>query len=72
MNSRSQISIWFFVGSLLLIYGVVATALSLVNHDASGHAVILPELHSDIFWGLLLIALGAYWCFRFYPPKNLD
>ena len=71
MNSRSQISIWFFIGSLLLIYGVVATALGLVNHDASGRAVILTELHSDIFWGLLLLALGAYSCFRFYP-KNLD
>lgn len=71
MNSRSQISIWFFIGSLLLIYGVVATASSLVNHDASGRAVILAELHSDILWGLLLLALGAYSCFRFYP-RNLE
>ena len=71
MNSRSQISIWFLLGSLLLIYGVVATALGLVNHDASGRAVLLTELHADLFWGLLLLVLGAYSCFRYYP-KNTD
>ena len=60
MNSRSQISIWFFVGSLLLIYGVVATASSLVNHDAAGRTVLLAELHPDILWGVLLLALGGY------------
>jgi len=71
MNSRSQISAWFFVGSLLLIYGVVLTASSLVNRDATGHTVLLRELHSDILWGIVMLALGAYSCFRFYP-KNLD
>ena len=71
MNSRTQTSIWFFVGSLLLISGVVATAFGLVNRDANGHTVVLTELHSDILWGLFLLALGAYSCFRFYP-KNLD
>lgn len=70
MNTRSQNSIWFFVGSLLLIFGVVATALGMVNHDASGHAVILTEMHSDILWGLVLLALGAYSCFRFYPRNS--
>jgi uncharacterized membrane protein HdeD (DUF308 family) len=71
MNSRSQISAWFFVGSLLLIYGVVVTAASLVNRDATGHTVFLSELNSDILWGILLLGIGAYSCFRFYP-KNQD
>ena len=69
MNSRSQI--WFFVGALLLIYGVVITAASLVNRDITGRTVVLTELNSDILWGLLLLGLGAYSCFRFYP-KNLE
>jgi uncharacterized membrane protein HdeD (DUF308 family) len=71
MNSRSQISAWFFVGSLLLIYGVVALASSLVNRDATGHTVLLREVHPDVLWGVLLIALGIYSCRRFYP-KNSD
>ena len=69
MNSRSQI--WFFVGALLLIYGVVITAASLVNRDITGRTVVLTELNSDILWGLLLLGLGTYSCFRFYP-KNLE
>jgi uncharacterized membrane protein HdeD (DUF308 family) len=71
MISRSQNSTWFFVGSVLLITGVVATASSLVNRDAAGRTVFLSELHSDILWGLLLLAIGAYSCFRYYP-KNVD
>jgi len=71
MNSRSPISIWFFVGSLLLIYGVVATASCLVNRDASGQTVLFLDLHSGILWGVLMLALGAYSCFRFYP-KNYE
>ena len=71
MNSRSQISAWFFVGSLLLIYGVVLTASSLVNLDASGHTVLLGELHPDTLWGIVMLALGGYSCFRF-NPKNSD
>jgi uncharacterized membrane protein HdeD (DUF308 family) len=71
MPTRSQNSTWFFLGSLLLISGVVATASSLVNRDPSGGTVFLSEPHSDILWGLVLLALGAYSCFRFYP-KNVD
>jgi uncharacterized membrane protein HdeD (DUF308 family) len=71
MTSRSQNSVWYFAGFLLLISGVVATASSLVNRDATGRTVFLGELHSDIVWGLLLLAVGAFSCFRF-NPKNLD
>jgi len=72
MNTRSQGSPWFFVGSFLLICGVVATASSLVNRDAAtGQTVLLDQPHPDILWGLLLLVVGAISCFRFYP-KNVD
>ena len=71
MSPRSHNSLWFFAGFLLLISGVVATASSLVNRDPTGQTVILGEPHADIFWGLLLLALGGFSCFRF-NPKNLD
>ncbi len=71
MNSRSQMPAWFFAGSLLLICGVVVTASSLVNRDATGHTVLLRELNPEILLGLVLVALGAYSCVRFHP-KNLD
>ena len=71
MNSRTPISIWFFVGGLLLISGVVATASSLVEQDATGRTVLFLDLHSGILWGILMLALGAYSCFRFYP-KNFE
>jgi hypothetical protein len=70
MHPSRTISIWFFVGSLLLIYGVVITATGLVNRDAAGNTVVLGELHSDIWWGLLLLALGSFYCVRFYPKKS--
>ena len=70
MHSRT-ISIWFFIGSLLLIYGVVITATGLVNRDTAGNTVVLAEMHADIWWGILLLVLGGFYCFKFYP-KNHD
>jgi hypothetical protein len=70
MNTRT-ISIWFFIGALLLIYGVVITATGLVNRDATGQTVVLAEMHADIWWGILLLVLGGFYCVKFYP-KNTD
>ena len=71
MTKRSLSSTWFFVGSLLLISGVVATAAGLVNPGPSGETVVLGGPHPDIVWGLLLLALGAYSCKR-SESKNID
>jgi uncharacterized membrane protein len=66
------ISIWFFIGVLLLIYGVIITAASMAEaaFHAFGRHVVLEHLHFGIWWGLLLIALGLIYSITFRPWKK--
>ncbi|HLK21846.1 MAG TPA: hypothetical protein VKT81_23010 [Bryobacteraceae bacterium] len=69
MHRPGMLSIWFFVGVLLLIYGVLILGSGLygLSHPP---AVVLSELHADIWWGILLIMMGAFYTFRFAPWRN--
>jgi hypothetical protein len=70
MESEHQVPIWFFVGALLLVYGVLivgAGIYAFVCPPPVEHRVALFELHADLWWGLLLVALGAFYCLRFHP-----
>jgi hypothetical protein len=52
--------IWFFVGILLTVMGVVIT-ISGVSGLISPpeHAKILGELHADFWWGLVMTFSGV-------------
>ena len=66
-----HISIWFFTGFLLLIYGVIILGAGLwsLSHPPES-SVVLSELHIDIWWGLLLTAIGVIYCWKFAPGKE--
>jgi hypothetical protein len=83
MDSKTErpqmIPVWFFVGILLLLYGVLIfiqgvaewrnppdTALSRSNPF---HAT-LANLHPTLWWGVLLIVLGAIFTAAHYPRKK--
>jgi hypothetical protein len=65
------IPVWFFVGVLLLIYGVIifATGLAEWSHPPD---TVLAELHAPVWWGGVLIALGGIYCALFRPGKNTN
>ena len=67
----SRISIWFFIGVLLTVYGAMIMAYGLYEL-ASGHTsnVILANLHAPIWWGGLMLALGLFYGLRFRPDRN--
>jgi hypothetical protein len=63
-----MISIWFFIGALLLIYGVLILGAGLYDLAApSEHPVALANLHAGIWWGALLILLGGFYSIHFRP-----
>jgi hypothetical protein len=64
-----MVSIWFFVGVLLLIYGVLIHAAGIygLSHPPD---VKLAGLHAEIWWGDLLIAMGAFYSIRFFPGRG--
>jgi hypothetical protein len=68
---KGMISIWFFIGILLLFYGVVILAAGLYELSSPPeHPVVLAELHAGVWWGGLLIALGGYYTFHFKPVRQ--
>ncbi len=70
-ESKHYISIWFFIGSLLLIYGVLITGAELyaINHPPA-QQVVLSELRIGVWWGLLLVLIGLIYVAKFRPRKD--
>jgi len=68
MTKDSQLSIWFFVGILLTFYGVIITLAGLYSL-VSPPAVHLAGYHADLWWGLILLAVGLFYCYHFAPPR---
>jgi hypothetical protein len=66
-----MISIWFFIGVLLLIYGVLILGAGIYDlSNPAAHPVVMSELHAGIWWGALLIALGVVYSLRFRPGRG--
>ena len=63
-----MIPVWFFVGIILLIYGVIvlATGIYELSHPPS---TVLANLHPELWWGALLTIVGAAY-FYLYRPKR--
>ncbi|HLP17742.1 MAG TPA: hypothetical protein VK470_15875 [Bacteroidota bacterium] len=72
MEDNNFISIWFIIGCLLLLFGIIIFAANLVDYIApySGGTVVLYNLHAGIWWGLLLIVIGAIYTIGFHPWKK--
>lgn len=71
MTGKHAVSIWLFIGILLLIYGVLITAsgvYDLVNPPE--RQTVLAELHAPIWWGGLLVVLGAVYTVKFRPGRQ--
>lgn len=66
----SSISIWFFIGVMLVAYGAMITAYG-AWELATGHLanVTLARLHAPLWWGALLFILGIFYSIRFRPGR---
>ncbi|HLK47239.1 MAG TPA: hypothetical protein VKT49_03840 [Bryobacteraceae bacterium] len=68
---RPMISIWFFIGLLLLVYGVLILRTGLYEViSPPEQPVVLAHLHAAIRWGALLIGLGVVYLSHFRPGRN--
>jgi hypothetical protein len=66
----SKIPIWFFIGVLLVAYGLIITAYGLFELATGQLAnVALARLHAPVWWGAVLLALGIFYMVRFRPGK---
>ena len=66
MTQAKAISIWYFIGLLILIYGVLILGAG-IGELSSPSPVVMPELHVGIWWGGFLILIGALYAYCFRP-----
>ena len=62
------IPIWFFIGALLAVYGVLILAAGIwgLFHPPQ---VALANLHVGIWWGALLMVIGLGYVRAFRPRR---
>jgi hypothetical protein len=71
MLKTGMVSIWFLIGLLLTAYGLIITAVSVYQYLVPPAAPpVLAQLHAGIWWGLLVLFLGCFYCWRFQPGKT--
>jgi len=71
MEEHHQVPIWLFIGAVLLIYGLIILGTGIYGWFVPPeHPVALHEYHADIWWGGLLIVIGAIYCIRFRPFRR--
>ena len=69
MQKPLMIPVWFFVGVLLAIYGVLIAASGLANWSQPS-TTVLAELRAPVWWGALLTVIGLIYCAAFRPKRD--
>jgi len=72
MTENSRISIWFFIGAMLLIYGILIFSSGVINYFSPSpeSQVVLSHLHPAIWWGFLMTILGIVYLVLFRPGRK--
>jgi hypothetical protein len=71
MEKTNQIPIWFFIGALVAVYGFIILGtgiMALIRPPAVQK--VLGQLHADIWWGALLLAVGTVYVLKYRPGKK--
>jgi uncharacterized membrane protein len=70
-STDRELSIWFFVGILTLVYGVVLLATGIYEFwHPLPVSIVLSNLHPTFWWGLLMTLFGSFYVIRFFPGGN--
>ncbi len=70
-DRKHFLSIWLFIGVLLLIYGALIMGSGIYDvFYPPEHPTVLANLHAPIWWGGVLVVLGAIYTYAFFPRRG--
>ena len=70
MRKRQQmLPVWFFIGLLLTIYGVIILIASIVDWSQPSKT-ILAQYHSGLWEGFVLLVIGSIYLLKFSPRRS--
>lgn len=66
---KHMLPVWFFIGALLTVYGVIIliTSLAGLSHPQTA---VLSQYHAGVWGGVLLILVGGFYTLRFWPRRR--
>jgi hypothetical protein len=66
------VSIWFFIGISLAVNGglILAAGIYELVRPPVNPAVVLFNLHANVWWGALLLVIGRIYCYKFAPARQ--
>jgi len=65
-ENRHIIPVWFFVGFMFLVYGLLILGSGIAEWPHPPNTV-LANLHAPVWWGALMTVLGAVYCLQYRP-----
>ena len=66
---RHMLPVWFFIGLLLTIYGLIILVAALIDwHEPS--TAVLSQYHPALWGGILLLAIGGAYVLKFRPRRR--
>jgi hypothetical protein len=70
---KHSISVWFFIGLLLTIYGFLVLVSGLYELWVPPNIqVAMAHLHIGIWWGAGMLLFGLVYLIRFRPKRNAN
>jgi membrane protein DedA with SNARE-associated domain len=70
MNKETHmLPVWFFIGILLTIYGIIILGTALIEFSHPP-AVVQSRYHPGIFLGILLLLIGFFYTLWFWPRRG--
>jgi hypothetical protein len=64
-----MIPVWFFVGVILLIYGIIILGEGIYEFS-SPPPTVLANTHPALWWGALLVVIGGIYVYAYIPRKS--
>jgi len=71
--SEKQVPIWFFIGVVLAVYGLLILAAGvyeILHPPPEDQRVALWHLHAPVWWGAFLLVVGLFYTVRFRPREG--
>jgi hypothetical protein len=71
LSDHRELSIWFFIGVSLFVNGVLVLGAGI--HDflvPPAEPLVLASLHAPIWWGALMLLVGAGYALKFAPKRS--
>lgn len=68
-GKHHMVPVWFFVGIILLIYGVIILGTGIYEFS-SPPPTVLASTHPAVWWGALLTLIGGIYVYVYMPKRS--